>query len=60
MQTKQNTPPLIALTSASLLSSIAYAQSSVTLYGFIDEGLNFTSNAGGHSAWQMSGGMIRA
>ncbi|WP_321816665.1 MULTISPECIES: porin [unclassified Paraburkholderia] len=30
----------------------AQAQSSVTLFGVLDEGLNFTSNAGGHRAWQ--------
>lgn len=34
----------------------AHAQSSVTLYGLIDEGLDFTSNAGGHPAWQMVSG----
>ncbi|WP_321844289.1 porin [Paraburkholderia bannensis] len=32
----------------------AQAQSSVTLFGVLDEGLNFTSNAGGHRAWQTS------
>jgi predicted porin len=32
----------------------AHAQSSVTLFGVLDEGLNFTSNAGGHRAWQTS------
>ncbi|MDP9584532.1 UNVERIFIED_ORG: putative porin [Burkholderia contaminans] len=29
-------------------STAAQAQSSVTLYGIIDEGLNYTSNAKGH------------
>ncbi|WP_433706526.1 porin [Paraburkholderia sacchari] len=37
-------------------SSVVYAQNSVTLYGLLDEGINFTSNAGGHSAWQMRSG----
>jgi predicted porin len=32
----------------------ARAQSSVTLFGVLDEGLNVTSNAGGHTAWQTS------
>ncbi|MBB2930414.1 porin [Paraburkholderia silvatlantica] len=37
-------------------SSAAYAQSSVTLYGKIEDGLNFTSNARGNSAWQLESG----
>ncbi|WP_321789820.1 porin, partial [Paraburkholderia sp. J94] len=36
------------------LSLDTYAQSAVTLYGTLDVGLNFTSNAGGHSAIQMA------
>ncbi len=32
----------------------AHAQGSVTLFGVLDEGINFTSNAGGHSAWQQT------
>ncbi|MEK6425898.1 MAG: porin [Burkholderia gladioli] len=32
----------------------AHAQSSVTLFGVLDEGINFTGNAGGHSAWQQT------
>ncbi|WP_275920803.1 porin, partial [Burkholderia sola] len=34
----------------------AHAQSTVTLYGLIDEGVNFTSNAGGSKAYQMVSG----
>jgi predicted porin len=36
-------------------TAVAHAQSSVTLFGVLDEGINYSSNAGGHSAWQMSG-----
>ncbi|WP_345816949.1 porin (plasmid) [Paraburkholderia sp. PREW-6R] len=35
----------------------AHAQSNVTLYGIIDDGLTYTSNIGGHSAWQMQSGI---
>ncbi|MDE1180387.1 porin [Paraburkholderia sp.] len=35
-------------------SAGAYAQSSVTLFGLLDEGLNFTSNAGGKKAYQLT------
>ncbi|MFL9945816.1 porin [Paraburkholderia agricolaris] len=34
----------------------AHAQSSVTLYGVLDDGLNFTSNANGHHAFSMVSG----
>lgn len=35
-------------------SAAAHSQSSVTLFGVLDEGLNLTTNAGGHKAWQTS------
>ncbi|WP_322047913.1 porin [Paraburkholderia sp. J67] len=35
----------------------AHAQSSVTIYGIIDDGLTWSSNQGGHSAWQMQAGI---
>src|ERR1700751_1206050 len=38
------------------LCGAAYAQSSVTLYGLIDEGVNFTNNAGSGSAVQVRSG----
>ncbi|CAD6513950.1 porin [Paraburkholderia sabiae] len=37
-------------------SGTSYAQSSVTLYGVLDDGLNYTSNAGGHHAFAMVSG----
>jgi predicted porin len=51
----QNKPLFIA---AALLfaSAHAYADGSVTLFGVLDDGINYTSNAGGKSAWQMASG----
>jgi predicted porin len=43
-------------TMASLSAGAAYAQSSVTLYGAMDMGVNFTSNANGHHAFAMVSG----
>ena len=39
--------------------TVAMAQTSVTLYGLIDEGLNYTNNTGGHSAVQMQSGFAQ-
>jgi predicted porin len=41
-----------------LLCTAAHAQSSVTLYGLFDEGINYTNNAGGASAVQMRSGDV--
>ncbi|WP_144109573.1 porin [Paraburkholderia sp. BCC1886] len=38
------------------LCNVAHAQSSVTLYGLIDEGVNFTTNTAGHRGYQMVSG----
>ncbi|MCG5073348.1 porin [Paraburkholderia tagetis] len=50
------TPLLFAAFSAALCAGYAHAQSSVTLYGVIDNGLNFTSNARGNNAFAMVSG----
>ena len=39
-------------------SSAAWAQNSVTLYGIIDEGFNFNTNAGGKHLYNLSSGVI--
>jgi predicted porin len=46
----------VALTGLLGISITAQAQSTVTLYGLIDEGFNFTSNAGGNRGYQMVSG----
>lgn len=40
-----------------ILTSIAHAQSSVTLYGSIDEGFQYTSNVGGHAVYALVSGV---
>jgi predicted porin len=46
---------LVGLLGMSFISIGAHAQSSVTLYGIIDDGLTWSSNQGGKSALQMQG-----
>ncbi|WP_028216672.1 porin [Paraburkholderia oxyphila] len=47
----------VALAAGALFAtSPASAQSSVTLYGVIDEGIDYTNNSGGHSLWHMRDG----
>lgn len=41
-----------------LLSTSAVAQSSVTLYGVIDEAFGWTNNAGGNKAYQLQAGYV--
>ncbi|AOJ87234.1 hypothetical protein WS87_11390 [Burkholderia sp. MSMB0856] len=41
---------------AALLAGAAHAQSSVTLYGKIEDGINYTSNARGHGTVQLQSG----
>lgn len=44
---------------AVVLASTASAQSSVTLYGIVDDGIGWTSNQGGHSNVQMLSGYMQ-
>jgi len=41
-----------------MLSAGAHAQSSVTMYGLIDEGMNFTNNAGTGSVYKLQSGDV--
>ncbi|MBF3851513.1 porin [Burkholderia pseudomallei] len=40
-----------------LAVSVVHAQSSVTLYGVLDDGLQFNSNSGGHSQYSLRSGI---
>ena len=42
------------------VAGTAQAQSTVTLYGIVDDGFNWTSNAGGHNLYNMSSGVLQA
>ncbi|HEY4296596.1 MAG TPA: porin, partial [Paraburkholderia sp.] len=46
----------IALLTLPLLTGVAHAQSSVTLYGFLDAGLVYVNNQSGHANVQMING----
>jgi GBP family porin len=48
----------VALAMTSVFAGHAYGQSSVTLYGIIDEGITYTNNQAGHSTWQQTDGAI--
>jgi predicted porin len=49
---------LLALTLSGAFVSIAHAQSSVTLYGVIDDGLTFNDNSAGKTLYGMASGEI--
>ncbi|CAG4885505.1 porin [Paraburkholderia saeva] len=50
---------LLALAALGTFAGVAHAQSSVTLYGIIDEGFNYTSNKGGHQLYNLSSGVLQ-
>lgn len=50
---------LLALAVTGAFAVPAFAQSSVTLYGVIDAGLNYVNNVGGHADWAMSSGIVQ-
>jgi len=53
--------PLALLGFAAVSGSVAcHAQRAVTLYGIVDEGVTYTSNQNGHSAYQMQSGVASA
>ncbi|WP_368035317.1 porin [Burkholderia lata] len=43
-----------------VLAGAVHAQSSVTMYGLLSEGVMVTSNAGGHRQWQLASGVQQA
>jgi predicted porin len=51
--------PLGLLGLAASVAMPAHAQSSVTLFGVVDQGLTYTSNAGGKNQWSMAGGVLQ-
>jgi predicted porin len=49
---------ILSVATLGAFCSVAHAQSSVTLYGLIDEGVTFATNAGGHQQYAMSSGEL--
>jgi predicted porin len=47
---------VIALSVSAAFAAPVFAQSSVTLYGVIDEGIDYTNNAGGGHVYEMASG----
>jgi predicted porin len=47
---------VIALAASAAFAAPVFAQSSVTLYGVIDEGVNYTNSVGGHSVVELQSG----
>ena len=50
---------VISLAVSMAFAAPVFAQNSVTLYGVIDEGLDYTNNVGGKHLYEMAGGVIQ-
>lgn len=50
----------LALAMLSTFTGVVHAQSSVTLYGVLDEGINYNSNAGGGRLYSLTSGGLQA
>jgi predicted porin len=50
---------LLALAALGAFAGVAHAQSSVTLYGIIDVGINMNTNSGGAHKYDMSSGVMQ-
>ncbi|WP_322049113.1 porin [Paraburkholderia sp. J67] len=50
---------LLALAAMGAFAGVAHAQSSVTLYGIIDEGFNLNTNSGGKHLYNLSSGVLQ-
>ncbi|TAL93039.1 MAG: porin [Paraburkholderia sp.] len=50
---------LLALAALGTFAGVAHAQSSVTLYGIIDEGFNINTNSGGKHLYNLSSGVLQ-
>lgn len=50
---------VISLAVLTAFAAPAFAQSSVTLYGLIDEGFNYTNNVQGHHNYQLQSGFVQ-
>lgn len=49
----------LVISCLSLFAASAHAQSSVTLYGILDEGFNWNSNSGGHNLYNLTSGVMQ-
>ncbi|WP_071333826.1 porin [Burkholderia contaminans] len=50
---------IAAAVAMAILSAPVFAQSSVTLYGLIDEGIDYTNNVGGKHVYELQSGFVQ-
>ncbi|RQT95298.1 porin [Burkholderia cenocepacia] len=50
---------IAAAAAVAVLSAPVFAQSSVTLYGLIDEGIDYTNNVGGKHVYELQSGFVQ-